>query len=76
MEIADVLNKPLYVVGNASTVLEMSKTYPMQPFADIVIDFLNALSKNLMRGKSGFSDVATFAFWCRKAHILSEKARC
>ncbi len=75
MEIADVLNKPLYVVGNASTVLEMPRVGSMQPFSDITVDFLNALSRNLMRAKSGFSDVATFAFWCRKAHILSEKAK-
>lgn len=73
---SDVLNKAEYVVGNAQTVINMRKDpNPLQPFSDSVIKFLNALSRKLMTAKTGFSDIATFGFWCRKAHLLSEKAK-
>ena len=45
----------------------------MQPFNDKAIGFLNALSKELNRDQRTrlFPDVATFAFFCRKANILN-----
>lgn len=75
MENTERINKPLYVIGTAQTVLDMTKVPPMKPFSDQTVDFLNALSKKLMSKKHGHSDVTTFAFWCRKAHLLSEKAK-
>jgi len=46
---------------------------PLSPFSDIVLDFLNDLSKRLT-GVREYSDVATFGFWCRKAALHKDKA--
>lgn len=71
-----ILSKAEYVVGNPQTVVEMvNNTMPMRPFSELTADFLNALSRKLMTGNGGFSDVSTFGFWCRKAHILKEKEK-
>ncbi len=72
---SDVLNKASYVVGNAQTVCAMPDARPMRPFDGRVLDFFNALSRKLMTAKSGFSDVSTFGFWCRKAHLTAEAAK-
>lgn len=50
---------------------------PMIPFADIVVDFLDDLSKSIMKDVNlkQYSDVITFAFWCRKSNILKIKVR-
>lgn len=50
---------------------------PMVPFAADVIDFLNALSVNLLKDRKSraFPDVITFAFFCRKANLMSLKAK-
>lgn len=47
----------------------------MEPFFDGCVVFLNALSKILIRDKRtrNYPDVATFAFYCRKANILKLK---
>lgn len=72
----DVLEKADYIVGNAQTVIDMrNDPMPMEPFSDSVIGFLNALSGKLMKQAKGFSDIVTFGFWCRKAHLLGEKAK-
>ena len=62
-----------FVIGSADRAVAMSLLKPLPPFADEVIEFLNALSKELMKKSRGFSDVATFAFWCRKPALLQEK---
>ena len=62
-----------FVIGSADRAAAMSLLKPLPPFADEVIEFLNALSKELMKKSRGFSDVATFAFWCRKPALLQEK---
>jgi len=43
----------------------------MEPFADKVITFLNAVSKVLLNNKEAgeYPDVITFAFWCRRASV-------
>lgn len=45
------------------------------PFADSVVEFLNALSSSLLKDKGirNYTDVVTFAFFCRKANILTLK---
>lgn len=50
---------------------------PMTPFATDVIEFLNALSGNLLKDKTSraFPDVITFAFFCRKANLMNLKAQ-
>lgn len=69
----NILNKPVYIVGDKGTVLNMSTLAPLQPFEGAVVEFLNKLSHRLLKAKTGYSDVSTFAFWCRKAHIISER---
>lgn len=48
---------------------------PMIPFADEVIEELDALSKALMRESMSrqYPDVITFGFFCRKANLLKLK---
>ncbi|MEG2340889.1 MAG: acyl-CoA reductase [Odoribacter sp.] len=49
------------------------KCKPDEPFADKVILFLNALSGSLLKDKESrlFPDIVTFAFFCRKANLLT-----
>lgn len=48
-----------------------------QPFSDEVVSFLHALSKEITKDSQikNFPDVATLAFFCRKANILQIKKR-
>lgn len=48
---------------------------PRQPFAEEVIEYLNALSGALLRERAtrNYSDIVTFAFFCRKANLLKLK---
>lgn len=45
----------------------------LPPFSDKVIAFLNDLSSVLMKTGRTFSDVVTFAYWCRKAALTKAK---
>ena len=49
----------------------------LEPFSDEVIDYLNALSKELNKDPRTrlYPDVATFGFFCRRANILFLKKR-
>lgn len=51
------------------------KAKPRQPFAEEVIEYLNALSGALLKDRASrnYSDVVTFAFFCRKANLLKLK---
>ena len=48
----------------------MKQSY-LEPFSDIIIKFLDYLSKELINNKiaKNYPDVITFAFFCRKANI-------
>lgn len=52
-------------------------TRPLAPFSPLVMDLLNRVSEKLMDDKllREFPDVATFAFWCRKASISLMKSK-
>jgi len=54
---------------------EFKKLKPMTPFSDKVIDYLNSLSKELNKNNQTrfYPDVATFAFFCRRANLLQLK---
>ena len=65
----------IYIIGNAKTVEKMRSLPAMIHFSDASIAFLNALSSKLLQTGKAFSDVVTFAFWCRKAALLTEKAK-
>lgn len=74
---ADASEKILYLVGSKEILENISKTSPREPFSEIVIEFLNALSKVLMAsGESRmYPDVTTLGFWLRKASVLKLKER-
>ena len=50
---------------------------PDIPFADNVIEFLNALSGALLKDRMSrlYPDAITFAFFCRKANLLALKEK-
>lgn len=68
-------NELTYVVGTPETVEEMCSVPAMIPFSDKAVTFLNAVSAKLLKTGKAYSDVVTFAFWCRKAALLTEKAK-
>ena len=67
-----VNNEITFLVGNSDTINSTELT--KQPFDDYVIDFLDKLSKFLLKNTSReYPDVISFAFWCRKSNILNQK---
>jgi len=48
---------------------------PIKPFHELSVDFLNELSKELLKDPQArqFPDIVTFAFWCRKSNIMRLK---
>lgn len=60
-----------YYVGDENT-----SAKPLKIFHPEVIDFLSELSNNLLQNKIAlsYSDIATFAFWIRKANLIKEKS--
>jgi hypothetical protein len=56
---------------------EIFNARPFVPFSPLVTDFLNQVSEKLMAHAllREFPDVATFAFWCRKASVSKMKTR-
>ena len=63
-----------YVIGSDTIVNAMPYLPARVPFDDLVLDFLQALSEQLLRDTARYPDVATFAFWCRRAALEKEKA--
>ena len=55
--------------------METLKERPLVPFADEVIEELDALSKVLMKDPASrqYPDVVTFAFFCRRGYLLKQK---
>lgn len=69
-----ILNNEIsYYVGNRDTILNMQQVKALEPFNEDVIDFFNSLSRNLIEKKRKYSDVTTFAFWCRRASLQAMK---
>ena len=64
------LNNLEYLVGNKNI---SKKT--MQPYSEIMCDFLGNLSDelNLSASSKNYADIKTFAFWCRKKNIYNLK---
>lgn len=61
-----------FVVGDAETVEQMRGVPALRPFSDEAVAFLDALSKELFKTGRAYSDVITFAFWCRRGSLLKE----
>lgn len=75
IEDEDVLKDISYLIGNEETLASMTRIPARVPFTDEVIEFLDAISKKLMKLKIAkiYPDVVTFGFWLRKASILQMK---
>lgn len=73
----DVLEKIVYLVGNAEVVAEMPYISAKKPFDDRIIEFLNDVSKHLIasREAKAYPDVVTLGFWMRKSSMLALKKR-
>ena len=74
---ADKLQGIEYRVGDPETLANMPLEVPWIPFDDRVVEFLDAWSKVLLNDKRAkqYPDVVTFAFWIRKANIMTLKKR-
>lgn len=74
---SEELNKVQFLVGSSDVAIHLIDAPAKAPFDEDTIDFLNEVSKTLMkdpRGK-GYSEVITFGFWIRKGSILKLKER-
>lgn len=71
------LDKIKYLVGSAEIIDQMSVTPAKEPFADDVLEFLNDVSRVLMKDTRGkaYSEVVTLGFWLRKGSTMKLKAR-
>lgn len=67
----DVLNAVRFLFPQKNNVGELTSHKSFIPFEDTVCSFLNECSKELLADKEAkvYSDVVTFAFFCRKANI-------
>ncbi|MCQ2416653.1 MAG: hypothetical protein MJ071_02445 [Oscillospiraceae bacterium] len=72
-----VLEKATYLTGDADTAAMLPTVPAKQPFAEDIIEFLNDVSREIMKNRAAkiYSDVVTFGFWIRKASILKLKER-
>lgn len=72
----DLLDKIRFLVGDPDCLEDIGGSSGVQPFSPDIIDFLDALSVRLMGDKEArqYSDIVTFAFWCRRSSILKMKA--
>ena len=73
----DVLRAVTYLTGSAGLTARLSEIPAKEPFHEDVMDFLSAVSRELMGGgaSKAYSDVVAFAFWTRKASLLKLRER-
>lgn len=66
-----------YLIGSEEHLENMIKAPADIPFSDEVVMFLNDLAGEIRRDEDArkYSDIQTFAFWCRKASVLEMKRR-
>ena len=62
-------------VGDSSILSSIDNINPMQPFHENVVDFLDDLSKELMKNPVSklYPDVITLGFWLRRASVTKMK---
>lgn len=68
-------NKVRLLTGSEEVLSTMDAVCGIEPFAEKTVSFLNDLSTELTRDMNArsYSDIVTFAFWCRKSNILRLK---
>ena len=71
------LDKVIFLAGSVDVICQMTTVPAKETFSDDVIDFLNDVSRNLIKDARGkaYSDVVTLGFWLRKASTLKLKER-
>lgn len=76
-DMKDVLRGVTYLVGNDEIVAALKAVSPKCPFDDSVVEFLNSLSKILVKSREAkaYPDVITLGFWMRKSSVLALKER-
>lgn len=59
-----------YLIGE-----EVINVLPLEPYSELVCDFLDEVSKELRKDQrtAAYPDVMAVAFWCRKSNILKLK---
>ena len=74
VQISDKVN---FLVGSAETIEQMIMAPALKPFDDMVMDFLNDVSRVLMKDtrSKAYSDVVTLGFWLRKGSTVKLKKR-
>lgn len=76
-DIPDMLYKVTYLTGSAELAAGLLNTPAKAPFDDRTVDFLNDVSREVMRDarSRAYSDVITFGFWIRRGSVLKLKDR-
>lgn len=66
-----------YEVGNADVMEAVQKVSALEPFDEMVVNFLNTVSKLLLADREAklYPDVVTLAFWMRRASVEELKKR-
>ena len=72
---SEVLNRVTYLTGTAEIAAQLPNINAKKPFSEDIVEFLNEVSKELMKTGKGFSDVITLGFWIRKGSVLKLKER-
>lgn len=77
IETKELPDRVKYIAGSSDAAALLTAVRALPPFDDSVIEFLNQISKVLMKdGRSKtYSDVITFAFWIRKGSLLKLKEK-
>lgn len=72
-----IIDKATFLVGNAQILECMKMTAVRNLFDERVVDFLNDLSRELLKNPACkvFPDVISYAFWIRKSNIIKQKER-
>ena len=72
---SDILSKVDFLIGTKDVALSLPSVVGLPPFSDDIIEYLNDVSKRLMKNvlAKSYPDVITFAFWIRKSSVLKLK---
>lgn len=64
-----------YITGDKDILQHMDQLPALCPFDEKVINYLDLLSKHLLGNSEAkaYPDIITFAFWCRRASVVSLK---
>lgn len=73
----DVLGRVMYLTGSADIAAQLLNIPAKIAFDDSILDFLDHVSKVLMKNKDAkaYPDVVTFGFWIRRGSVRKMKER-